>query len=170
MSLKKNMTRFRAASREMFNQYFLVEDPWNNNGWVLEERFSEVEAVLFDALVARPSGTHVVRYGELQPEIQIVLKDSEFAPIMINRETDSGYWDFPITEMTKSTKLSFIRFFDWDLLALRDNHYVRARINEWPERPECVGKHALVEVQYIAFQSPNKALNPDAPKDGAPVS
>ena len=83
---------------------------------------------------------------------------------MINRDTDSGYWDFPVQSMTKSGRLSFIRFFDWDLLAIRDNQYVHARIDEWPDHPECVGKHVLIETQYVVFQSPNDALLPTAPR------
>ncbi len=158
MSIDENMRRFRIAGRELFNAYFRVEDPWNNDGWKLEERFSEVESILFDVLVARPCGMTSTRYGELQPEIEVALKGSEFAPVMINRESDSGYWDFPVHRMTKSGRLAFIRFFDWDLLAIRDNHYVRARIEEWPEHPECVGKHALIETQYVVFQSPNNVL------------
>jgi hypothetical protein len=158
MKIDESMKRFRLASRELFNAYFRVEEPWNNDGWRLEERFSEVEAVLFDALVARSCEIDSTKYGELQPEIQVVLNRSEFAPVMINRESDSGYWDFPVQRMTKNGKLAFIRFFDWDLLTIRDNQYVRARIEEWPEHPECVGKHALIETQYVVFQSPNKAL------------
>ena len=52
MNLDKNMRRFRLAGRELFNNYFRADEACNNNGWELEERFSEVEAVLFDALVA----------------------------------------------------------------------------------------------------------------------
>jgi hypothetical protein len=124
----------------------------------LEERFSEVEAILFDVLVARPCEINATAYGNLQPDIQVALNGSEFAPVMINRESDSGYWDFPVQRMTRSGRLSFIRFFDWDLLAIRDNQYVRVSIGEWPDHPECVGKHALIETQYVVFQSPNNAL------------
>ena len=158
MSIDESMRRFRLASRELFNAYFRVDDPWNNDGWRLEERFSQVEAILFDVLVARHCEINATGYGELQPSIQVALNRSEFAPVMINRESDSGYWDFPVERMTKTGRLAFIRFFDWDLLAIRDNQYVRVRIEEWPERPECVGKHALIESQYVVFQSPNNAL------------
>lgn len=98
MSIDESMRRFRLASRELFNAYFRVEDPWNNDGWRLEERFSEVEATLFDALVARPCKLNSTRYGESQPEIQVVLKCSEFAPAMVNRESDSGTGTFQFKE------------------------------------------------------------------------
>jgi hypothetical protein len=70
---------------------------------------------------------------------------------MINREVDTGYWDHPIVEITKDAQLSFVRFFDWDVLAVRDYQYVRIRIDAWPAHPEIIGKHALIEARSVAF-------------------
>jgi hypothetical protein len=151
MLLDESMNRFRIASRELFNHFFRVDDPYNNDGWLFEERFCHVEAVLFEQLVVAPSSLPSVTYGTHQPAICVVLRHSDFAPIMINREVDSGYWDHPLGEVTKEAQLSFVRFFDWDLLAIRDNQYVRVNIDAWPAHPEAVGKHALVEAQYVVF-------------------
>jgi hypothetical protein len=152
MVLDDLMSRFRYASRELFNHHFRVPDPYNNDGWLLEGRFSQVEAVLFEQLVAAPAALPSVTWGTHQPAIHVGLRHGDFAPIMVNRETDSGYWDFPIKEVTRDAQLSFVRFFDWDLLAVRDNQYVRVVIDAWPQHPEGAGKHALIEAQYVVFR------------------
>ena len=150
MNIDEMMNRFRLASREVFNHFFRVSDPYNNDGWSFEERFSEVQAVLFKKLVTEPASLSDKGYGYLQPEILVELR-SESAPIMLNREVDSGYWDHPIKEVTKDARLLFISFFDWDQLDYRDNRYVRVQMDRWSSHPETVGKHALIESQYVRF-------------------
>ncbi len=152
MDLDELMNRFRVASREIFNHYFRVLDPYNNDGWLLDERFGQVEAVLFEQLVTQPAKLPSVALGIHQPSIRVALRHGKFASIMINREIDSGYWDFPINEVTEDAQLSFLRFFDWDELAIRDNQYVRVIIDAWPSHPEAAGKHALIEAQYVVFR------------------
>lgn len=56
---------------------------------------------------------------------------SDFAPIMFNREIQSGYWDHPLKEVTNDAKLVFVSFFDWDDLDYRDNRYVRVIVGEF---------------------------------------
>jgi hypothetical protein len=151
MDLDELMNRFRIASRELFNHFFRVLDPYNNDGWSYEERFSEVEALLFMKLVLEPAQLADLRYGLPHPGIRVILRGSEFAPIIINRETDSGYWDFPLREVTKDALLTFVAFFDWDQLAIRDNRYVRVRIDSWPIHREAEGKHALIGSEYVSY-------------------
>jgi hypothetical protein len=151
MHLDESIGRFRIASRELFNHYFRVADPPTDDGWVLEERFGFVEAVLFEQLVVAPHSLPSVAYGLHQPAILVALRYADFAPIMINREVDSGYWDHPLTEVTRDATLSFVRFFDWDALAIRNNQYVHVIVDAWPTHSEVVGKHALIEAQYVVF-------------------
>jgi hypothetical protein len=153
MTLDHSMTQFRLASRELFNGYFRVEQPYENGGWLLDERFSIVEEALFEQLVSEPHGLPEVKYGTNQPGIGVTLKGSDFAPIMVNRAADSGYWDHPLREVTKEVRLSFLRFFDWDLVGVRDNQYIRVVVDHWPSHPEVEGFHALIGAQYIAFTS-----------------
>ena len=150
MHISDSMTQFRLAARELFNTFFRIDDPYNNDGWALEARFRPVESVLFDQMVGAPNSLPVDCYGTHQPYIRVVLV-LDFAPIMINREVDTGYWDHPLTEITKDVELSFVRFFDWDILGVRDYRYVRVRIDAWPSRSEVVGKHALIDAQSVAF-------------------
>jgi hypothetical protein len=81
------------ASRELFNHFFRVSDPYNNDGWQFEERFSEVQVVLFQKLVTEPAALSDIKYGAIQISVVVELRDSESVPCMINREIDSGYWD-----------------------------------------------------------------------------
>ena len=153
MSLDEMVSQYRLASRELFNNYFRVSNPYRheNNGWLLDERFVEIEEILFKKLVIEPASIDDVKYGNIQPNIQVELRNSNFAPIMLNREIDSGYWDYPIEEVTKDVRLLFLIFFDWNRLDYRDNQYVRVEVSDWPLHPETIGKHALIEFQYVKF-------------------
>jgi hypothetical protein len=151
MGIDELMTQFRLASRQLFNQFYRVSDPYNNDGWTLEERFSQVQEALFRTLVVEPGKLPPTRYGDVSSKIFVELRHAESAPIMLNRELDSGYWDHPVKEVTREARMAFVRFFDWDQLDVRDNRYVRALVQEWPSRPELVGKHALIESHYVRF-------------------
>lgn len=153
MEINSLVHRFRLASRDLFNHFFRVEDPYENeDAWAFEERYSEVEALLFEKLVLEPANLPVIRYGSMHPAIGVEIKYGEFAPVMLNRELDSGYWDDPIKEVTSEAKLAFISFFDWDQLDYRDHRYVRVQVLEWPSQPHTIGKHALIETHYVIFK------------------
>lgn len=152
MDLDARMNQFRVASRELFNHFFRVDEPYNNDqAWLMEERCSEVQELLFQKLVIEPAGLPSVVYGLLNPNIVASLRLGDFAPIMLNREVDSGYWDHPLREVTREAKLAFISFFDWDQLDYRDHRYVRVQVLEWPSQPAVVGKHAFIEAHYVRF-------------------
>jgi hypothetical protein len=142
--------RFRVASREIFNHWFRVPDPDQNDGWTLEERFSDIEVLLFEKLVVEPAELPAIRYGDPNPHVRVGIV-ADRVPLMVNRETDSGYWDFPVDTATRDAQLAFIAFFDWDQVAFRNNQYVRVRIDSWPSQPSAVGKQALIEAQHAVF-------------------
>jgi hypothetical protein len=108
--------RFRVASRELYNNHSRVDEPNKNNGWDAEERFSAIETVLFAKMVLEPASLPDSEYGRLNPAILVELNSSEGAPMMVNRETRSGYWDYPLDRVTKDARLLFVKFFDWDQL------------------------------------------------------
>ncbi len=145
------MIQFRLASRELFNHFFHIVNPYENNGWIVTERFAIVEEILFQKLVTEPASLPSMRYGDIQTDIMVELNGCEFAPTMFNRDVDSGYWDYPLTETDKEAELVFISFFDWDMLDYRDNQYVRVLVQAWPGRSDIVGKHGLIESQYVRF-------------------
>jgi hypothetical protein len=149
------MNRFRLASRELFNNYFRIEDASGNGtdseAWSALERFIEVETVLFENMVLEPLEIGGPAYGNCNPRIRVCLRSGDFAPIMLNREVDSGYWDHPLQEVTSDAVLKFVRFFDWDQLHYCDYRYVRVVVVDWPSHPVAVGKHALIETQYARY-------------------
>jgi hypothetical protein len=147
------MNEFRLASRELFNQFFRVPDPYGNSeqAWLKEERFSDVQALLFQKLVAESASLAVAQYGDPQCSILVVPYHDSPVPIMLNRDIDSGYWDYPMKAITKESRLLFVSFFDWDQLDYRDNRYVRVQVDRAPTYPEIVGKHGLIESQYARF-------------------
>ena len=155
-SIDDLMNEFRIASRELFNLHFRIEDPYENNGWVLAERFAAVERVLFEKLVLDPAGIESVPYGTAIPELQVKLRGGDSAPIMLNREVDSGYWDHPTREVSSSVTLAFIRFFDWDQLSYRDNRFTRVVVIDWPGQRDHIDKHALIEAQCVCYSLEHK--------------
>ena len=151
MELDALMNRFRIASRELFNQYFRVDEPYDKpDAWLLDERHSEIEELLFEKMVLEAADLPSSTYGFVNPRIVVEVKGTA-APAMLNREIDSGYWDCPLKEITQEAKLAFISFFDWDQLGFRDNTYVRVQVTEWQSHPETVGKHAFIEPLYVRF-------------------
>ena len=151
MELDVLMNRFRIASRELFNHYFRVEEPYDNpDAWLLEERHSEIEELLFEKMVLEAADLPSSTYGLVNPSVLVKLKGSA-APAMFNREIDSGYWDYPLKEISQDAKLAFISFFDWDQLGFRDNTYVRAQVLEWQSHPETVGKHVFIKPLYVSY-------------------
>jgi hypothetical protein len=151
MGMDESMKRFRLASRELYNNFFHVLEPYHNDGWLFEERFSAVQILLFEKLVSEPEGLSGTEYGDVQNEIVVKLAGYDSVPIMINREVNSGYWDHPIREVINEARLLFINFFDWDQLDYRDNRYVRVQIDSWESHPDTAGKHALIESHHVQF-------------------
>lgn len=73
MTIDDSILQFILASRELFNSYFRIADPYNDDGWALAERFSQVESMLFDQLVAAPASLSLGSYGTHQPYILVIL-------------------------------------------------------------------------------------------------
>ena len=163
MTLNEMMDRFRVASRELFNHFFHVSgassgtspEPASTSAadgedaYDLEVRFSRVEEVLFENLVCEPAKLKHVGYGSLQAEIRVKFR-GDFGPVMLSGEVN-GSWDLPVREMTRDARFLFIKFFDWDILGIRDNSYVLVQVDDWPSHPEAVGKKALIESQDVYF-------------------
>lgn len=147
------LQRFRLASRELFNHYFRIGNPYKrgSGAWIPEERFREVECLLFQKLVVEPANLPTIEYGDLHEGILVTPRYSGVMSVLLNREVDSGYWDYPLTEITEDAQVFFLSFFDWDQLDFRDNRFVRVQIGQWPAHPEAVGKHGLIDAHYARF-------------------
>ena len=147
------IVEFRLAGRELFNRHFRIEDPWKNQeaAWLLVERFNDLEAVFFQKVVTDALGVGCA-YGEPQKDILVVGQSQGEISALINREVDSGYWDFPVSKVPVDAEMQFIAFFDWDSLLVRDNKYVRVQIAACLSNPALVGRHALVDAQEVSYR------------------
>jgi len=147
------MNAFRLASRELFNNYFLKAYLADEDEEFFEQ-FQIIEEHLFAALVSTRAEIAQTRYGAPQEDIVVVAQlDSKWGiPIMLNRDTDSGYWDHDIDKTVPGCTFTFMRFFDWDQRSYADNRYVRVIVREWPGNDSLVGKQALIETHYVTYR------------------
>lgn len=152
MNINELMCKFRFASRELFNNHFTVSNPYqNDDAWLMQEMFSGVEETLFQNLVCEPLSLACQNYKYNQPNIFVKFHLTDQLGVMVNREIDSGYWDFGVTKIRSDTKMTFISFYDWENLCFRDNQYVEVLIVGCPQYPEITGKHALLEARSVVF-------------------
>lgn len=110
LNTDQRLRRFRHASRQLYNNYFFTSA---EEQWLLDERFMNVQSVLFREMVVEPLEITDVEYGEVNADIRVCIFISDFAPIMINREINSGYWDYPMREVQRDAIMSFVSFFDF---------------------------------------------------------
>ncbi len=152
-SVDDQVKQFRLAGRDVFNRYFHVSmNDKFRECWTENDRFSHVESALFDALVARPFGIRPnIYYQEKISEIGVRLKPMIRASAMINRDVDSGSWDHSVKFITPETSMTFVHFFDWDQTDYIDYQYVRAVIDKYPDHPEVIGRHVLIETHNVEF-------------------
>jgi hypothetical protein len=146
MDIDALMKRFRLASRDLFNHHF-HRSAHDGDAFDGSERFDEVEECLFRAMVTWPAGLSETQYRELQPEIRLTSNTGRGAPCQVSRKP--GVWEEDT--LPETAQLSFVRFFDWMELDIRDNQYVWAEIVEWPGRTDLRGLAVLVESQYVRF-------------------
>jgi hypothetical protein len=156
----EQMNQFRIASRELFNHFFRIRDPYGSDqqAWLYESRFRDLQVLLFQKLVTEPLSLDIVEYGCLQPDILVEPRYDEAIPIMLNRDVDSGYWDYSLKEINKDARLLFISFFDWDQLDYKDNRYVRVYVDCLSNHTNAIGKHGLIELQHVRFVKNTTAL------------
>jgi hypothetical protein len=152
--LDARVRKFRIASRELFNTYFAIPEPWKDTdkAWQSMDYFVEIEAAMFNYMVLAPENMALIRYGQTHPGIDVGAKPGILAlPAMINRDISSGYWDFALPELPPDVSLNFVSFFDWSDLDLRDNEFVKVIVRASPSSPDIVGKQALVRPINVIF-------------------
>jgi hypothetical protein len=148
------MNDFRLASRELFNTRYRVQDPWmhQDDAWAAALAFREVEQLLYETLVLRREELPFVKYGQEHVRISVcAASDLDKIPADINREADSGYWDFCDQYIPSSADMRFISYFDFSELDIKDNEFVRLRIISCSDNAALDGKQALVRARYVRF-------------------
>lgn len=117
------------------------------------ERFGDVETLLFRKMVSEALGLQDARYGEPQENILVFPKNGAAIQALVNRDVNSGYWDYPVSDIPIDAEMRFIDFFDWDPLSLRDNEYTRVLVVSCASNPRIVGKHALIGARKVSYRT-----------------
>ncbi len=162
MRLDLQMNEFLLASRSLFNTHFCLRQPWDDphRAWDLRDLFEPVEEALFRALVLQPFALTGPTFGTGPQPVRVIGNTGGELPIMINREIDSGYWDYPVTRCHGDADLRFVKFFDWSSIDRKDNRYAMVKIESWPDRPELVSKRALIESHYCSYAELPREISP----------
>lgn len=158
MDINTRMTMFRLASRELFNHYFHSRVD-SENPSDAEERFFAVEEELFRALVIWPEKLPDIIYTDPHPQIQVKLLPSlESAEWWQLGRQDPGVEllsDYKIDRKSiclPEAKLKFMSFFDWDMLDIKENRYVRVFVESFPEHTHLNNTVAILEAQLVRFE------------------
>jgi hypothetical protein len=158
MDLNERMLLFRLASRELFNNYFHARVDGENSRDA-EERFKNVEEELFRALIIWPEKLPDITYQDPQPAIQVkLLPGITSAPWwQLGRQDPgvklvAGYKPDRQSVCLPDAKLTFMCFFDWDELDIKDNRYVRVFIDSYPGHSHLNKTEALLETQFVCFE------------------
>jgi hypothetical protein len=128
---------------------------WNNYLWAGDadeaalERYDEVRALLFRAIVLDPLGMgDATRDGSeaTWPFLRVVAGAD--LTVLVNRPSDDGnqYWE-PAEKGTdlSDAEIQFVDLFDWDPRAFRDLALVLSVVVASPGNPELVGRPILLE-------------------------
>ena len=145
---------YRECARHLRNTYFSTRD---NEDWEIIEDFEAVASVLFERLVLGQLAEERCCGSHFEPELQSMIKDNKIKivpaadrmPVMISRELNSGYWDYPIQCLEpEDTEISFKSYFDWDQFGLIDFRYYLGIITSSTKYPDIVGHEVLIETIY----------------------
>lgn len=151
--------RYCECSRSTWNNYLRTSD----SGEAALERYDEVRALLFRAIVLDPIG---MGRAARDPEDETwpflrVIGGAEMSAILVNTPSPDGnqYW----APAAKDTDLSdaemlFVDLFDWDPQAFRDLALVLALVVASPRNPELVGHSVLLERNSVTvvFEPPDE--------------
>lgn len=120
------------------------------------ERYEEVRALLFRAIVLDPLG---MGDATRDPQDETwsflrVIAGAELSPILVNTPSSDGnqYWA-PAERGTdlSDAEILFVDLFDWDPQAFRDLALVMALVVASPKHPELAGRSILVERNSVTI-------------------
>ena len=142
----------REAVRHLWNSHFVRLLGRVPDGEVID-LFEQATEVIFNALVLHAccisdpaSNLNCAPF----PSLLVVPETQSAGRVLINRDlSPSGYWDGAPQQLTLSaTTFELIGFFDWDQFGYIDLRFLRTRISDCAERPDLIGRDALIDVGY----------------------
>lgn len=147
---------YRECARHIWNAH-VIAGADQDVDWDLRDQFEDAIAILFSAIVLRKVGysdreVKQAYWSPLEPFNFLRVIPNGTAPILINREVASGYWDHPIQKLEESdADMRFVGFFDWNVLEYREFEFIQVVIVSSASHPELAGRHALVKPQYVSI-------------------
>lgn len=155
------LIRYRELARNLHNSCFFSCSEFTFDSY---DRLEAIKKQLFALIVLDESD---IPFDEstlfINPlsQLRVSVMENVAVPVYINRPSSDGnmYWDDPKNVLeNEKVRLSFISFFDWDVLSSIDFKYCRVRIEGFPDSPELNGRDALIEMEYckIAVDSNNQ--------------
>jgi hypothetical protein len=142
------MLRFRESVRHNWNTYF--QDAQDLMGPEIQEAFTLVEQGLFQGIVLYACNVDIaceyrkapISFIRVVPRPEMHDLTFQTGTIVLRTTTDKGYWawDPPVRfKVEESTRLEFIRFFDWYSYGQINMSLVQVYIARMDTRPDWVG-------------------------------
>ncbi len=144
---------YREIARLVWNLGFLPNPKLRE--WDTLELYKEALARLFEGMVLHALGYQgridnanspgELAYFQVEPKGDTELRVDRNGP-----EDPCHIWGDPVVRLSsesRPSRLRFVRFFDWNLLGVRDFCLLEVIIDRLDRRPELAGRHALIELQ-----------------------
>lgn len=129
--------------------------------WASQRAYEQGVARLFEGMVLRPLGlgegveeTHSP--GNAATFVVEVTGTNVELLVDGNLPSEPGrLWGKPALVLTPGIgQLRFVNFFDWYQIGVRDLRLIEVEIERLDERPELVGRHALIELDQVSIWAP----------------
>lgn len=142
------MNTYRECSRNLWNTYFSSRE----FTWDLHSEFESIRKLLFEALVLHELDWYedCSEHDIVPPPVLRVVPGTTSVPILINRPSEggAGYWDQEkdMSVGERDVQLTFLDYFDYSQYPVKDFHFYRCKILQFPQHAKYEGREALVEV------------------------
>jgi hypothetical protein len=148
--------QYREIARVVWNLGF-----WPNPAlreWDAVELYQDLLSGLFEGMVLVPLGyrgrsEEVAHPGKIMNfRVEIASPNARLLVDKHSPEEPGRIWGHPIlTLLPGRQELRFIAFFDWDQRAPREMRFLEVVIEHIDERPDLVGRHALIEFDQCSI-------------------
>ena len=121
--------------------------------WACERSYDEAMARLFEGMILRPLGLSERIQPTFSPGNAVafsVVTNRSGVELLVDKNPPrepGRLWGNPTIELGQQPyRLRFIAFFDWDQLAAREFRLLEVLIEQMSDRPDVIGRHALIEL------------------------
>lgn len=161
----RELLRYREVARMVWNVGYYPNARLRS--WYAVESYDRCMQLLFDSMIlsllADQTSTDHSHPGDQRfpilvkpqyPRVEIrVNQNEEMNPLKV--------WGRPTLLLEQdSQELRFVRFFDWDLLGVRDLALAEVEIVSIATHPDLAGRHGLIQVASCRFIGELIASNP----------